>query len=171
MRLEITCCKCGERVHIKSAGRRVAGHATQLMEDENGNVLIGNVCHQCRLKYQRELRRRGTYERVQKRYEKTIGGVLIRRLQSVREWGWSIAKDEFYRWARTDDEFMLVYIEWRDSGYCAKLAPCVIIINLSQPPSLINCAWVPYMVKRGLNLMEIRSGRSAAPTRRRHRTP
>lgn len=141
------------------------------MEDEHGHVLINRMCHQCKLETQREIRRAGGYARTQKKYEKTIGGILVRRLQTVRRWGWGINSDEFYSWAKQDKEFRMLYIAWRDSGNKKEIAPCVVVIDLSKPPSIENCAWVPYSVKRGLNLMEIRSGRSAAPTRQLRRTP
>ena len=117
------------------------------------------------MRRQREYRRRGAYERNQKKYEKTVNGILLRRHRHAAKW-WRCDRDEFRRWAKSDEIFVLLYKQWRDGGFRKTASPVVVILDTEKPPGFDNCVWVTYGM-----LSSLRAGRSAAPIRRRRRIP
>lgn len=169
LKFQVVCRRCGQSVQTKGAGRQSLRDYRTHREDWRGRTMIGTLCVDCKNASQREGRKRNS-NRIQKRYEKTVNGILIRRHQKVLPW-WDIDRLSFVAWAKSDKEFLSLYTKYRDSGFDWNIAPTVLILDERLPASTQNCVWVPYSIKRSIIGAESRAGKTADPIHRRRRTP
>jgi hypothetical protein len=117
-----------------------------------------------RLLYQKE-RRKQTNNAYTKKYEKTLGGFIMRMYRNMKsrvsgvqkekhhlyEGKEILSKEEFYEWALCSPMFRVLWPTYVSSGYPQKLAPTVDRKDSTKGYTLDNMEWVTHSVnsKRG----------------------
>lgn len=110
-----------------------------------------------KLKWQRIYRRKN-HNSDTIRYEKTPSGFLMRKYRNMQSRVLGIQKlkshlylglyilprEEFYRWATTNETFWVLYRKWIVSGYDRKLCPTVDRIDPAKGYELPNMEWVTH---------------------------
>jgi len=108
-------------------------------------------------KYQREYRRR-TKNKCTYKYEKTPNGFLMRMYRNMQSRTSGVQKskahlykglyllprEEFYLWAKNNNEFSELFNEYELAGYPMKLAPTVDRVDSSLGYELSNMEWVTH---------------------------
>lgn len=106
---------------------------------------------------QRENRQR-TGNAATKKYEKTIGGKLIRSYRNMMsrvsgiQWRKShiydglelIDRETFYKFSLEDSQFLELYKNWVQSGYDRKLSPSIDRIDSQKGYVLGNIRWITH---------------------------
>jgi hypothetical protein len=96
------------------------------------------------------------HNKYTKKYEKTIGGFLMRlyrnmlsrvcgiqRFKKHLYFGKEIlGKNDFYTWAKNNNEFLRLYNVWKENNYDRKLTPTVDRIDSNQGYILSNMRWL-----------------------------
>lgn len=107
--------------------------------------------------YQRERRKLNNNADI-KKYEKTEKGFTMRiyrnmlsRITGVQkakhhlyEGKELLNKSEFYEWARDNEQFIKLFMDYQQSGFDRKLAPSVDRIDSSKGYTLDNIEWVTH---------------------------
>ena len=107
--------------------------------------------------YQREKRKLNgnLYTRT---YEKTINGFLMRMYRNMKSrvsgiqqkkahlysGKYILPREEFYKWAKPNKEFLNLFYAWEKSGYNRRLTPTVDRIDPSRGYELKNMEWVTH---------------------------
>jgi hypothetical protein len=140
------CIRCGNEYPIaefRKQSQTKDGHANQ--------------CRLCLNEIQRIKRKKNGNESTH-RYEKTPRGFLMREYRNMQSRVTGIQKkkshlylgkellprDEFYKWAIFNVDFVLLYTAWVNSNYDRKLTPTVDRVNSSKGYSLENMEWVTH---------------------------
>lgn len=93
-----------------------------------------------------------------KRYEKTPNGFLMRLYRNMKsritgiqkqkfhlyEGKYLLPKDEFYKWAKSNETFFKLYEAYKNSNFDRKLAPSVDRINSSKGYEIDNIEFVTH---------------------------
>lgn len=110
-----------------------------------------------RLAYQKERRKRN-HNADTKKYEKTPNGFLMRLYRNMESRVTGIQKQkhhlyrglsllprqEFYDWAKSNQEFWNLFSEWVSSQYDRRKTPTVDRIDSSKGYTLNNMEWVTH---------------------------
>ena len=102
-----------------------------------------------------------------KKYEKTPNGFLVRLYRNMKsritgvqkdkfhlyEGKYLLGKEEFYKWAKDNPNFLLLLKEYENSNYDRKLAPSVDRVNSKLGYFIDNMEWVTHSEnsRRGAN--------------------
>lgn len=106
---------------------------------------------------QRERRKRNGNS-VTRKYEKTINGFLMRlyrnmesRTSGIQKQKYHLYKNKFlldreifYEWAKSSEEFKIMFKMWEDSNYERKLTPTVDRENSELGYTLDNMRWLTH---------------------------
>jgi len=115
------------------------------------------MTHEERMIWQRN-QRAATGNAYTKKYEKTVGGFLMRACRNMESRAKGIQKlkahlyrdvsvlprDEFYQWAKASSEFNRLWNAWEESGHDRKLTPSVDRINSLGSYDLSNMRWITH---------------------------
>lgn len=94
----------------------------------------------------------------EKRYEKTINGFLVRTYRNMKSRVLGIqkkkhhlyqgkellAKDAFYEWAKSREDFAKLYEEWKASGFKRTLSPSIDRIDSARGYTTDNMQWLTH---------------------------
>lgn len=108
-------------------------------------------------KRQRELRKLSG-NAATKKYEKTPNGFLMRLYRNMQSRITGVQKtkhhlytdkqllprDEFYRWAKSQESFWLLFRDWEQSAYDRKLTPSVDRVDPTKGYVIENMEWVTH---------------------------
>lgn len=123
--------------------------------DENGHVISGKKCHQCKLDETKSYRSK-TKNECTKKYEKTKTGFLMRAYRNMKSRISGIQKEkhylykgkellqkeQFYLWSLHNEKFNSIFLEWEKSGYERKKTPSIDRIDSRQGYVFGNMRWV-----------------------------
>ena len=90
------------------------------------------------------------------KYEKTMNGFLMRKYRNMQSRVCGIQKLKahlykglplldrklFYDWAKSDDIFLNLFNDWKNSGYVRKICPTVDRMDSSKGYELDNMEWI-----------------------------
>ena len=93
-----------------------------------------------------------------KKYEKTKNGFLMRLYRNMKsrvsgvqklkahlyKGKYLLPKDDFYKWAKNDKDFNVLFNEWELSNYDRKIAPSIDRIDSLGGYSLVNMRFITH---------------------------
>lgn len=115
------------------------------------------MTHEERMADQR-VRRAATGNIYTRRYEKTVNGFLMRAYRNMISRARGIQKqkahlyvgcsvlprDQFYAWAKANNEFQRLWREWEEATHDQKLTPSVDRIDSAGSYQLHNMRWITH---------------------------
>lgn len=118
----------------------------------------GRRCRDCERLKRKQYYHSGKGKLLYKKYEKTKNGFLMRLYRNMKSrvlgickhkrhlyYGLEILdKEEFYAWAKNNEDFHSLFKEWEESGYERRLTPSVDRIDARHGYVLINMEFVPF---------------------------
>ena len=154
--MKIVCSKCHLKIKVRLT-TLCASNGAKIFFDHKGRKISGSVCKDCKLKQQREYRKKSKNLHT-KSYEKTRKGFLMRvyrnmksRIQGIQkkkrhlyEGKFLLSKKKFYLWAEYHPTFLFFFEQYKKSNFQRKLAPSVDRINSNKGYLLSNMEWVTH---------------------------
>jgi len=110
-------------------------------------------------------KRRTEHPTVDKEYEKTPGGFLMRAYRNMKSRvtgvqkkkfylykGLSILpKEQFYEWSKENKDFWRLFKNWADHSYDRKLSPSVNRIDSKKGYEIGNIEWITHSINSSLS--------------------
>lgn len=118
---------------------------------------FSNVCTSCKNERQRNYRKSNSNSST-RRYEKTVEGYLMRTYRNMLsrvkgvlkkkrhlyEGLEILAKEEFYKWSKSDPDFIRLFIAYELEGYKASAAPSIDRIDSRKGYTPENIRWLSH---------------------------
>lgn len=150
----VTCVFCGLKEKVKEIKQH--GSGVYVAMGKSGKW-VGQRCQPCRMRVQRELRRKRKNNYTVK-YEKTKKGFLVRVYRNMKSRVSGIQKkkqhlyagkplldkEQFYSWSIANRDFNNLFKAWEVGGYARKNTPSINRINSSFGYSLDNMEWITF---------------------------
>lgn len=165
--MEIQCSKCKKQIKIKKTLGQGSNFAFIYL-DGNNKKMYGKICPKCRRDRENK-RNKETNFTYFKIYEKTPNGFLMRMYHNMKsringiqkkkhhlyKEKYLLPKEDFYKWAKSNNKFFELFSNYEASGYDQKLAPSVDRIDSAKGYEITNMEWVTHSEnsRRGSNSM------------------
>lgn len=151
---KVICNKCNKEFKLNLIGQ--GQNFAFIYRQENGKIFLGKRCNECRCKYHRDKWPDGTKKASIHEYEKTPQGFLMRlyrnmksRISGVQKQKHHlyknksiITKQEFYEWAKNNNDYPDLFINYVLSDFDRKLAPSVDRIDSEKGYEISNMRFV-----------------------------